>query len=999
MALAFALALANANANANANFEGRVLSSANKPVADALVSSPGCQAVRTDSLGRFVLMNVEEGAQVTILRDGYNTLTLTPPLTAKANAKANAIYLIETARTRYSETTDNVNRKDFYLGSVEVEKGIADQITGLQVVNKSGMTGEGAYFTLRGVHSLYAENQPLIVINGMPYLPDNNNSKIIGGYSRSIFQALNNQDIRNITVLKGADAAMYGSLGGNGVILIETDAATKDNLDTRISFNAMYGTNWNSKRVPVMNSSEYKSYLSDIGLTYYDNMESFFNEFSFLTDPDANNAYLYKYNTNWQNEIYRNSKSMDFLFRVEGGDAVAKYNISLGFTKNDGTIKNTYSDRYSAQINTSILASKQFEINANINLAYLRGQYQEQGLSYETNPILAAYRRSPLLSPYSSDIYGNLIDKYSSYNYGAITNKDFIVSNPLSLVNSVLGKDRQYDVNAKVSLTYRPSTRLSFTGAVGMYYNYNQEQIFIPGKNYSDIVYLFDQYGQADNTVRVGTDHTFNVFFDVYGQYQALNTKLSTLNLKLGFQTIKTSSEYDAGVGRNTANDFYQTLSDVESVGRYFDGYNDKWSWADFYLHADYTLLSMIKLGANVSLDRASSTGQDATKWNLYPSFDAVFMAKQILKNVDFINKLDVYANYTITGNSRFSSKYAKYYYTSDPYQDIAGVVRGNIPNSELKPEKDYTFNVGIRTSFWMNRVMFDFGYYNVKSKDVLMLSSNSSVFGTGIAFDNSGEITNKGLEIALNVTPIITNDWKWSIGANLTTLNSTLTAYDFMGYQTKGVFSTSAEAKAANLVNENGLAYGAGDVWFVDQNNDGVIDKKDKVNLGSATPDCYGGFFTRLQWKGFALDMNWSYSLGRELYNATRQVTESGKDFSNQSTALNRRWSMEGQVTDIPKVTWGDAIGNNAMSDRWVENGDYLKLRSVTLSYDFNKNLWNFLQGATIYVTGENLLCFTSYLGLDPEFSYSYSSALQGIDYCKATSPRSVKFGINLRF
>ncbi|MDE6204633.1 MAG: SusC/RagA family protein, partial [Duncaniella sp.] len=192
----------------------------------------------------------------------------------------------------------------------------------------------------------------------------------------------------------------------------------------------VYGHNWNKSRIPLMNASQYKTYLTDMGLTYYDNQEAFFNEFTFLSDPTSANSNLYQFDTNWQDQLFRNSNTADFLFRVEGGDNIAKYNISLGYMGDNGTIKNTNSNRYNAQVNASVLVSRQIEIQANINAAYMNGKYQHQGLGVETSPLIAAYRRSPLLSPYASDMYGNLIDEYSNYYYGAIENKDFWTSNP-----------------------------------------------------------------------------------------------------------------------------------------------------------------------------------------------------------------------------------------------------------------------------------------------------------------------------------------------------------------------------------------------------------------------------------------------------------------------------------------------------------------------------------------------------------------------------------------
>lgn len=1018
---------------------GKVINSAKEPIANVVITSAGCQTARSAEDGTFTIEGVKDGAVISFVREGFYNKQ---EYMREATSKSINVYMIETDNTRYNQTAilptgkvenstsvvgaTNINRKDFTLGSMSVEKVLKGNATGLNIVNKSGMTGEGAYMELRGIKSLVAESSPLIVINGVPYMPDMNMSQIVGGYSRSVFQALNGLDIRNITVLKGAEAAVYGSMGSNGVIMIETDQATSTDVNTRISFSAIYGANWNNHRIPMMNASQYKSYLSDMGLTYYGNQESFFKDFTFLADPNANKSYLYKNNTNWQDEIFETSTTMDYLFRVEGGDNIAKYNISLGYMGDEGTLKGTHSDRYNAQVNASVLVSKNFEIQTSINAAYLTGEYQEQGMSYETNPMLAAYRRSPLLNPYASDMYGNLIDKYSSYMYGAIENSDFYVSNPSAIVGSLSAKNRQYDMNAKVQFTYRPVRNLNINGIVGMYYNYNQEEAFIPGINNQDIVPLFDQYGESKNSVRIGTNHTFNMFYGLNAAYKLNLSEQHKMNFVAGAQVLTTSYEYDAAYGRNSNNDFYQTMGDAQSLGKYFSGYNNKWNWMNYYAHADYTFDNLVKVGLTASYDGASSIGKDADRMTIYPAGDIVLMAKQLpwMKNVDLINKLNIYGSYSITGNSRYSSKLGKYYYTSTPYQTIAGVVRANVPNTELKAEKAHTMNVGFEASVWNNRINLGAAYYNINTTDVLMTGQRSSVLGTTTYYNNDGEISSKGIELSLAVAPVYTKDFKWTIGGNLTTLDNKVESlgslekiissvgenaevatmvgespYAFYGYKTQGVFATTEEAEKASLYNRNGLQYQAGDVHYVDMNNDNIINDQDKVVLGDATPDFFGNMFTRFEYKSFALDLTFAYSFGNDAYNAVRRITESGLDFSNQSTSLMRRWSMEGQRTDIPRISYGDRIGNNDFSDRWIEDASYIKLRDITFSYTWDKPLFNFLQGGTVYVTGENLICFTDYLGLDPEFSYSNSAMFQGVDNAKVCAPRTIKFGVNLRF
>lgn len=1041
IALSFSLALAVATPTFAQKLVGRVIDTANQPVQDVVITSPGCETVRTDEAGKFVLNGVKAGATVNFVREGFypQAHILKSPTNDNKLLK---VHMIETSRSRYNETavlptgkqennvnvagTENLNRKDFAAGSISVDRAIKGNFTGLNVINKSGMPGEGAYLQMRGIKSLVADNSPLIVVNGVPYMPDVNNSSMAIGYSPSVFKAFNNQDIRNITVIKGAEAAMYGSLGSNGVIMVETDQATSTDMNTRISFSAVYGYNWNNKRIPMMNASQYKGYLSDMGLTYYDNQELFFKDFSFLSDPDANKAYLYSYNTNWQDEVYRNSNTMDFLFRVEGGDNIAKYNISLGYLGDDGTMKNTNFDRYNAQVNASVLVSRQVEIQAAINAAYLKGQFQEQSLAYETSPLIAAYRRSPLLNPHASDMYGNLIDSYSNYWYGAIENTDFISSNPTALVNKLESTGRQYDMNSKLQLIYRPTQNLTFNGILSMFYNYNQESTFIPGKTDNDIAPIYDQYGEAQNSVRTGQHHTFNMYYAFNGNYRLSLNRLNNFNFLAGLQVMTTSSEYDSAFGRNTNNDFYQTLGDTQSLGRYFAGYNNSWNWLNVFAHVDYNYANLLKLGFTGSWDGASSIGKDADRMSFYPAGEATLMLKQFgpIQMVDFINKLNVYANYGATGNSRYSGKLGKYYYTSTPYQTIAGIIRANVPNTALKAETDYTLNAGFETSLFNNRVTLGAGYYNIDAKNVLMTGVRSSVLGTSAYYNNDARIESKGFEASVTLTPIHTRDFSWMIGGNITTLKNTVKSlgaltqsistlddgaeiitrvgedpFAFYGYKSQGVFATTADAEAANLTNGSGVQFAAGDVHYDDVDGDHIINNNDKQILGSATPDFFGNVFTAFQYRNFAIEATFSYSVGNKAYNAVRRVTESGKDFSNQSKALLRRWSMEGQVTDIPRAVYGDKVGNNDFSDRWIEDASYLKLREITVSYTWNKPILHFVQGGTVYVTGENLFCLTDYLGLDPEFSYSNSAIYQGVDYGKIGAPKSIKVGVNLKF
>lgn len=603
---------------------------------------------------------------------------------------------------------------------------------------------------------------------------------------------------------------------------------------------------------------------------------------------------------------------------------------------------------------------------------------------------------------------------------------DFATSNPLAIVNTLDANNRQYDLNGKVGLTYKALPELTFTGTVGLYYNYNNEHLFVPGLTDKCILPFFDQYGEMNNSVKEGIGETFNIFYNLNGQYKKTFNDIHAVNVLAGAQVLMSKKEYDAGVGRNTANDFYQTLVNVQSVGRYFYGYLEQWNWMNFYAHADYTYKNMLSASVNMAVDGASSAGTDAARFFLYPSVGLTWLGKGWLplSNSTLVNRLNVRAEYGVTGNSRFSSNYGKYYYQSLPYQDISGIVRGNIPNVMLKPEKNAQMNIGLDMSLFHNRLDIAFDYYNSLASDVIFALPISSGYGTGKYFDNCGEIENKGLELAVQASLIRTRDFEWIIGGNIAQNKSKIKSlgesdqillkygdgsqlitqvgsdpYQFYGYEALGVFSTQAEAEKANLINDKGLAYQAGDVHFADQNNDGRINDKDRVALGSMAPDFFGGFFTRIKVKSFALSADFSYSKGNKAYNAVRQSLESMSTFGNQSEAVSNRWILEGQVTDMPRVQWGDPAGNANFSSRWIEDASYIKMKNITLSYSFDKKLFNFVRSGTIYVTAENLLTLTKYLGLDPEFTYSNADAIQGFDYAKLMQPKAVKLGVNLKF
>jgi TonB-linked SusC/RagA family outer membrane protein len=1008
----------------------------NAPIEGAIVTvTNSTSTYKTDKDGKFSVKLINNAGLVSVWFPGYYTNV--QPIANRSKLK---FILIPEDKYGYSENMllpfkgltnirekqtnlYSIQKNDINLNKTEVTQAF-NNIPGLQVIGKSGMPGEGNYFSLRGVNTITANSSPLIVVNGVPYMPDMHESGIIGGFSRDALSSVNPQDIQNITVLKGADATMYGSMGSNGVIMIETDKAV--DLDTKVEFIGQYGMDMNQATLPVMGVNDYKGYVSNVSLTKYDDMANVLTKFPYLID-DPNYYYNYKYNNNtdWQKQIYTQGFTTDNVLKIKGGDAIAKYDLSIGYKNKKGQLKGTDFSKYYARINSDVNLSRNISLFSSISMAYVSNNVQEQGMLNETNPLLASLKKGPLFSPFEKDASNNLLPNYAvirDLDGNLIENN--MVSNPLAIVNSVVAKEHSYDIQINAGLNYKITDYLSLKGIVGLYYYMSREDMFVPGVTDQTIMPLSNQL--AMNTVRSAQNTTYNAYYNLNANYARTFNGIHAFKASVGAQVAMNSNEYDAGTGYNTANDFYKTLNNVSANGRTYFGYDDIWNWMNFNGNAQYIYNHQIAVGASMSVDGSSSVGPDAKQLQVYPALNVSWMAKNsVLKDIDQINKLTLRAEYVTTGNSRFSSSLSKYHYINKVFKELSGLTRAGIPNTEIVPELNKTLGLGLDVSAFNNRLDLTFDYYNTKNSNLIMPISISSAFGFNYLYSNVASTQNSGIEAGLQYALIQTKKLTWNIGGTITlNKNKVLSlgkqnnlilnmddgsaiiseigkpTYSFYGYQTKGVFATTDEASKAGLngtvplKNSVGMEYKAGDMHFVDQNNDGIIDDRDRISLGTAEPTFFGNFYTSLKYSNFELSANFAYSVGNKMYNATRRSMESMTDFSNQLITVNRRWMSEGQITDMPRASYGDPMGNSIFSDRWIEDASYLKLKEVMLSYKFN-----FMAGTTVFIAGENLFTVTRYLGLDPETMYSYDASLRGFDYAKIALPRSFKFGFKLQF
>lgn len=1008
-------------------FKARLVNPQKEALKGAMVVSPSAErAAISDENGYFTLSLKDGYALVSITCDGYY------PVEIPVNdaSKETTIVMIPESWEKYSAES-SLNKKDMRQ-AMSIDQALKGNIPGLQVVSKSGMPGEGAYLNAGGIHSMYAENTPLIVLNGVPYMMNQEVSSAINAYSRSLFSSLNIDDIRNITLLTGADAAAYGSLGSNGVLLIETEQATSDNLDTRISFSGQYGIKQVGRTVESLDANEYKNYLREIGMTRYDRMGQLLSDYPFLQNGgNYPTAYIFNNDTRWQDEIYRNAPMTNNVFRVEGGDEIAKYNMSVGYSSDGGIIKGTSNERYHTLLNSNVMVSRKVDIFTSVGLSYLRSQLQEQGMSQETNPMLAAWSNMPVLNPFHAGTDGSLTSRYATYNFANVNERPTFpyenVSNPTAIVNTLHADDKIYDVNVLLGINYQATDHLKLTGTYNRQYRYVEESLFIPGVDNQAIYPQY--YGIGRNTVRMAIAESRNNYFSANANYRNTFDNIHEVVANAGARIMTTSHEYDMSTGYNTANDYYSTL-DKTTDEEYTDGYINEWVWANYYLQAQYTWKRLVALDLTATIDGSSVSGISAPLYYFYPAAKLTYMAGNMNLMPAWVNQLDLSVSAAKTGNSRFSSNYAKNYYHSANFFSLGAIIRSDIPNTLLEPEKQNQYQLALNSSLFGHRLQVGLEGFQNYAYDLIIPQEISSIYASDNYFANVAAIATKGFTASLRTAIVDTKKFGWTLGGNITFNKSVVkdlgeqdemditfggisenedaivkmkvgeSPYQFYGYKTDGIYQTSQEAAQAGLSSVYNTRYQAGDVKFVNTHDqDNVINEQDKVLLGSSRPDYFGSVFSTLRFGKLSLSAQVNYSIGGKIYNAVRRQLESMENFHNQSTAVLNRWQMEGQNTTMPRAVYGDPNGNNIFSDRWLEDATYAKLGSLTLNYAIDWPKADFIRSGNVWISGENLLTLSSYLGNDPELSYSYNDFLYGIDYAKVPNPRSIKIGFNLNF
>lgn len=1023
-------------------------------IIDAATRQPAAGiSVQAYNNNQYAAMSGDDGKFTIQVPDFVTSLTFVAPgyqLIQQAIGKDGEmgdvyVYSDQFATIYSTQTRANLSRTaqvDYLNNDLSIDNQLQSSLGGeMQTVQRSAAPGQGIVMFVNGLNSLNANAQPLVVVDGVLQNMQFNGSSLHDGFFNNILSNIMVEDIEKISVLRNG-TAIYGAKGANGVVIIETKR--NKSMATKIDVSVGGSYEFVPRLPEMMNSSQYRIYASElVGTTGTQS-----NSFKFLQN-DPNYYYYNKYHneTDWSKKTYREAFTQNYGINVQGGDEVANYNLSVGYAGSDATLESNSFSRFNLRLNSDIKLRDNLNIRFDASYSDVTRNLRDDGVSGDVNdgvissPSFLSLIKSPFLSPYAIDSHGNpsnYLAEADDYLSDVISIKGVTTSlaNPLSILENGEGSTKNYLGNRSVNLAITPKWDINRDWSLAEHFAFQllntDENYYLPTNGVPS--YEVEGLGSVKNSVSALAARQITVMSDTYAQYQH-RMGAHLLYARAGFRYLRDNFRQNIQVGYDTGNDKTPAMTGNLNYKR-TGGFDNKDIDLNYYLTADYNYQERYYLSAGISMDGSSKFGVDAKEgvkignyaFGFFPSVQAAWVLTNEgwLKPSQNLNYLRLSLGYDIAGNDDISSIASRTYFVAGKmFGTTTGLTIGNIGNTTLQWETTQRLTASLQLSALRNRLSAQLNFFHSNTTNLLALTQLSYLTGLQNNWTNDGEITNTGFDVSADAKLVNTKNIRWSIGASAGRYVNELKALPngkqemetemyggtilsrvgeaagvFYGYRTQGVYATAEEAAqdALYIQTETGAKqyFEAGDIRFVDTNNDHCINEMDREIIGNPIPDLYGNIHSQLNWKNFTLSLGFNYALGGDVYNYQRSILEGGNNFFNQTTALLNRWTHEGQQTDIPRATFQDPMGNSRFSDRWIEDGSYLKLKDVTLSY--NLPIRNeFLHGITLWASAKNLWTLTNYLGSDPEFAQTNSVLGQGIDRGLLGSGRTFSLGAKI--
>ena len=877
------------------------------------------------------------------------------------------------------------------------EQALQGRAAGVQVTSLNGKLGQGMQMRIRGSSSVTASNEPLYVLDGIPLTTKDQGTS---SAPQNPLADINFNDIESIDILKDASAAaIYGARASNGVVLI----TTKKGKTGKTKFNVGYqmGSSKPTHLRDWLNTAQYVELFSEAVQNEIDagNLPanyltgSTYSRFTRYAAGDREGWENSKYDTDWQAEAFQKAPMGQFDISASGGDPKTRFFVSAQYLDQKGIlIKNSFK-RLSGRINLDHKATDKLTLGVNVNLARtINGRLSNDNAFSTPLQIIALPPMTPVIDPRTNELSGN----YTLY-YNPLLNRDF--SSNVSTSYRTIGN---------IFAEYKFTNWLKFRSEVGTdLYNLNEDQYF--GKETSRNTGAPN--GQGYSSWAQVTNYTTNNFFTL-GQTFA---DKHDVDVTVGMTFQKSEASYNSVTGQEfPSNAYRKVISAANITAGSSSGSN--FSFLSYFGRANYRFLNKYLLSVSGRVDGSSRFGAN-NRYGFFPAASVgwVISDESFMQDIPSLSLLKLRASYGLTGNAEIGNFDSYGLYRGDAgYAGVPGQRPEQIENPDLRWEQTTQTDVGLEFGFFGGRLSGEVDYYIKTTRDLLLNVNVPGTSGFRTQLRNIGNLENKGWEFVLR-SDNTTGAFKWNTSLNLAANRNKILNLDGQviegGYINRAVegqpIGSFYSIEYAGVDPANGDA-----LYYVNEERpDGTLDRNttndpnvaQRVVIGNPNPKLVGGISNSFSYKGLEFNILFQGQTGNDIYNGGGKFQSANGDFfDNQTVDQLNRWQKPGDITNVPQARLFGANGT-AESSRYLQKGDYLRLKTATLSYTLPTSLTNRakLDRVRLYVTGQNLLTFTKYTGWDPEVNADYLAGNIGLgnDFYSAPQAKTIIVGINLGF
>jgi len=884
----------------------------------------------------------------------------------------------------------------------DVNTSLQGKIAGLQITSNSGEPGAGATVRIRGASSINGSSQPLYIVDGVPINSDTYGGGLVDDASTfSPLADLNPQDIESIEVLKDGTASIYGSRASNGVIIITTKSG-KNAKKPEIQFSANGSVANITRKIGVLDAPQFRSAFMD---AVYNFTGAQTTKVSVI---DSLHPYYSKSN-NWQDLMYRSALQYKADVSIKGAskDNNMNYFISAGYKDINPIIIDTKFKQTYASAKVYYTVNKAISGNTNFNVSTNDYNRILSGLSNQS-AIYQALSTMPVYSPYDP-INGQLIPLLEGSK-----------PNPIAIADLAANKINRWRMFGNQDFRVKIATGLEFKTTLGFDYSNTEETNFTPQA-------LLPQ-GQISSSY-LTTGKNYSLINENTLNYRRTINKDHNLTFLLGQSYQKFTDNNVNVIGRGLIDATITSINGTSVVSLYNQNIEEH-SLLSYFARANYDYKGKYLFSAVMRADGSSRFGAD-NRFGYFPSFSAGWRLSQEdwFKQLSFISDAKIRGSYGVTGNQSIGNyAWQGALNTNGTYLGNVAIVSNGVPNASLKWETTKQSNIGLDLAFLQDRIRFTADAYLKKTTGLLFDVAVPGTTGYATVPANFGSLENKGLEFTLS-TVNLDREFKWNSTFTLSlNRNKVLalpgnqdyrpniynmarvgeTAGVFYGLKALGVYAFDTDnvyqrnATTGAVIpyrqgSANGAIYKGGDVIWEDVNGDGIINDADLQVIGDPNPDFTGGFQNEFSYKNFSLTTLITYSFGNDVFNEVKRNLDASPYDQNLTTDQLRRWRKQGDVTDVPRLVKTDPMLNYAISNRFVEDGSFIRLQNVALNYRIPAKMLNRfkISNATVGFSVVNLLTFGAYTGYDPEVSSSTNALAVGVD--RGSFPRTRTYNLSL--